>query len=245
MKRIFSIALTVLLLGTVLNSCAKERELPPAEYSLMTHTVNTRLNGIGITLVFPVVSGYEDKVAESRINGCLEEYAWEMFHRKNLVADDAGGYEYSVTEVQVTLATTGFFSAYVMGFVASEDTGRTENFSYTINCDLNSGVLYKAEELLSSYEPLAERFVKGQFKKVFGHAELLENSTYADMLLPYRAEYAIYPDIFFTETGVGFLIEVVPSLGGCAGFTLPFRSALDGLDLSNPMVSFVTGTDRR
>ncbi len=241
MKRVLVAVCAFLAALTLLSGCGEKQPLPAADYSLTVKTVNTRVDGVGVTLMLPVVSGYADEKAEAYINERLLENAWAMFRRENLVADEECTFEYSAAEVVVTLETEGFFSAYVGGLIADEGSGRMEYFSYTVNCDIKNGMLYSSDELLLVYEALAARFEKGQFQKRFGHPELLENTTYGDMILPYSAEYEIYPDVFFTDTEIGFLIEVVPSLAGYAGFTLPLRSAGGWLNSENPMVAFITG----
>ena len=41
------------------------------------------------------------------------------------------------------------------------------------------------------------------------------------MILQYRSEYGIYPDIYFTGDSFGMVIELVFALGGYALFEVP------------------------
>ena len=240
MRRLLAAALALVLL-LPLSACAKEVQLPAADYFTEIVTVYAQENGNSIQLMYPAVSGYADAEAETRINAAIAEYAMEMYRRENLIADEEGGYEYSAVEAVVMLETEGFLSAYVGGIIASEVSGNTVYFAYTLNCDIRNGVLYTTEELLSDYGKLAKRFADGDFTQHFGYKNLEQQTHLTDMISQYKAEYGIYPDVYFTDGGLGFLIEVVPLLDGYAGYTLPIRQAKSCLNTENPLAAFVAG----
>lgn len=242
MHRVLAVLLSVLMCMP-LAGCAGAN-FPPADYSVETVTVFAQKDGNDITLMYPSIAGYPDAAAQELMNGLIASYAHAMYKKQDLIAAEDGGYEYSAAEAVVTLQTKGFLSAYVGGLITSEASGNTVYFSYTLNCDIENGCLYTAEDLLVDYASLAERFVGGDFGQDFGYADLAGQTSFADMLLPYKAEYGVYPQIYFTEDGVGFLIGVIPLYGGYAGYTLPYRRARGALNTENPLAAFVTGQNK-
>ncbi len=237
--RYFALALVLLTLLS-LPGCKEKKALSPARYSVELITENSRSNGVGVTLVYPEIQEYGDDVAEERVNTLLKDYAYAMFKRENLFAGEDYTFEYAVTQVEITLQMEGFLSACVGGYIVEEQSGNQENFSYTVNCDLERALLYETKDLLSDYSRLASLFEKGRFTKAFGHPNLMDYITYEEMIGQYKAEYGIYPDVYFTESALGFVMDVVPMFSGYAGFTLPLNKAADSLQGDNPLVIALT-----
>lgn len=238
-----AVAVLVLLLFSVSAGCA-DVPLPAADYAVEIVKVFTQEGENEISLMYPQIIGFYDADAQTRINGEIIRRVHEMYEKQDLVITRDGGYEYAVTDAVVTMQTKGFLSAYILGTITSSYSGKGRYFAYTLNCDVAGGCLYTSEELLGDYEFLARQFEKGRFTQHFGYEEIDGMMSYADMLLQYKAEYGIYPDVYFTEDGVGFLVELIPLLGGYAGYTLPYRRARGALNTENPLAAFVTGQNK-
>ncbi len=239
MRRLIALLLVLLTCAGALG--CSETALPPADYTVETETVFMQEDGNEISLMYPQIKGYPDADAQTRMNAEIARYAHAMYEKQDLIATEDGGYEYAVTAAEVTLQTEGFLSGYIFGAIYSQYSGKGAFFAYTLNCDIENGCLYTADELLSDYDYLAQRFLKGDFTQHFGYEEMDGMMSYADMLLQYKTEYGIYPDIYFTQEGVGLLVETVTLLGGYAGYTLPYPRAREALNTSNPLAAFVTG----
>lgn len=236
-----------LLLLVCVFACAagcSETVLPAADYAVETVTVFTQEDGNEISLMYPQIKGYPDPEAQIRINDSIARYVRAMYEKQDLIATEDGGYEYAVTAAEITLQTEGFLSGYIFGAIYSQYSGKGTFFAYTLNCDIENGCLYTTEELLSDYDLLAQRFLKGDFSQHFGYEGLDGMMSFEDMLLQYKTEYGIYPDVYFTDDSVGLLVETVTLLGGYAGYTLPYPRAREALDISNPLAAFVAGQNK-
>ncbi len=229
-----------LLLLLTLTACTAKRELPPADFTVVTETENFTDGENGVLLMYPVIEGYADPQKEAEINEEIASYARRMYQNEVPVTED-GGYYYDTTDVRITLASGGFLSAVIGGTLTSAYSGNTTYFSYTVNCDIENGVLYTANEIVSDYAKLQSMFLNGKFSQDFGYTDLVSQITLADMISQYKAEYDILPEVYFTADGVGFLIEVVPLLDGYAGFTLPFGKAEKYLNDENPLAAYAVG----
>ncbi len=239
-----AIAVLLLVLTCAGTAACSDTELPPADYSVETVTVFTQEDGNELSLIYPQIKGYPDADAQTRMNEEIARYAYAMYEKQDLISTEDGGYEYAVTAAEITLQTEGFLSGYVFGVIFSQYSGKGMFFAYTLNCDIENGCLYTTEDLLEDYEFLEKRFLKGDFSQEFGYEELDGLMTYSDMLVQYKTEYGIYPNMYFTDEGVGLLVETVTLLGGYAGYTLPYHLAREALNRENPLVAFVTGQNK-
>ncbi len=236
MRRMLVWSAVLLFLLTSLASCTKTVLPPEADYTVETVTEYRSDNGNRLQLMYPAISGHEDKNTEARVNALLAAYAMEMYQREDMLSSAGGGYTYAATEVQITLQTKGFLSGYVGGVISADSTGYRAYFSYTFNCDTEDCVLYSAEELIADYESLAKWFQKGRFTQHFGYPALHEQIALSDMISQYKEEYGIYPCFYFTEDSLGILVEVIPLLDGYAGYTLPVSQAIKTLNKEIPIV---------
>ncbi len=238
MRRRGALLIAVLLfLLPALVCCGGIVSPAPADYTVETVTEYRTDNGNSLHLVYPAVRGLTDKEAEDRVNTLFAAYAEEMYRREELFSGEGGGYTYAVTEVTVTLAAKRFLSGYAGGVITADSTGYTAYFAYTFNCDLDACVLYSAEDLLTDYSRLVKWFKRGRFSQHFGYPDLQRQISFADMIEQYKAEYGVYPALYFTPDSMGFLVEVIPLFDGYAGYTLSLRQAEKCLKKDNPLVN--------
>lgn len=238
MRRFVALALVFVLFS--FSACRQQVTFSAPSYTVETETEHFTDGTCGVMLKYPVISGYTDVQAQNALNEKIAAFAHAMYEREVPVSDDGDGYSYTVTGVRITFASDAFLSAVIGGTVTSGFSGNESCFSYTINCSLKDGTFYSSEEILADYSVFVDRFVYGAFSQDFGHAGLTAEIELEDLISQYKAEYGIFPEVYFTENGIGFVIEVIPLFDGYAGFTLPYAQAKKFLNQENPFVEYVT-----
>ncbi len=168
-----------------------------------------------------------DEDAE-KINKVIEEYMDEKVEAEALNSDPemTGSYKYEVTST-TTYESDSFMSVVVTGQYYISDTAHPTIFCYTVNIDIASAKILESEELIYDFSPIKEMFSDGKFTLVYGIDGLLDETNYEDMIIGYYSEYGIYPDVYYTETGFGIVIDLVYALGGYATFEIPVSSVSD------------------
>ena len=240
MKRICCIAL--LCAVVILGGCSAEGiVLPDAAYSLSFAEEYIALDGNNVKLMYPVVSGYANTETEEAVNLAARALALDMYRREGLMADSDGGYTYTPTDAVVTLQCDTFYSVCIGGTVSSDVSGGTEWFAFSLNCDLSSGTFLSAEDVIANYAGLRKMFIRGKFTQDFGYDNLVEHMTEESLLQQYKAEYDIYPPVYFREGKLGFLVETVPLLDGYAGFTVNIRKAAKYINTQNAAMAKLCG----
>ena len=220
MKRLAAalLALTILFAG-----CARKISLPGPDYTLTVAETEFTERRIHVRLQYPAVSDYADPAAQETCNALIVQKAMNMYRRIGLSAPEDGEIVYSVTDVTVTLAARGFFSAVIA--VTVESGGEKELYAYTVNCDLEGERLLAGADIVADFEKFRRAFVGGSYATDIGREDILRETLPADLLMPYKTEYGIYPDFYFREGKICVLTGVVPLLGGYAGFSADIRGA--------------------
>ncbi|MCD7782899.1 MAG: hypothetical protein LUI15_03255 [Firmicutes bacterium] len=169
-----------------------------------------------------------DEDAE-KINKVIEEYMDAKVEAEALNSDPemTGSYKYEVTSTTTTYESDSFMSVVATGQYYISDTAHPTIFCYTVNIDLASAKILESEELIYDFSPIKEMFSNGQFTLVYGIDGLLDETNHEDMIIGYYSEYGIYPDVYYTETGFGIVIDLVYALGGYATFEIPVSSVSD------------------
>ncbi len=240
MKRICCIAL--LCAVVILGGCSAEGiVLPDAAYSITFSEEYLVLDGNNVKLMYPIVSGYANAETEEAVNSAARALALDMYRREGLMSDSDGGYTYTPTDAVVTLQCDTFYSVYIGGVVSSDVSGGTECFVFSLNCDLSSGTFLSTVDGIANYEGLRKMFIRGKFTQDFGYDNLVEHMTEESLLQQYKAEYDIYPPLYFREGKLGFLVETVPLLDGYAGFTMDIRKAAKYMNTQNAAISKLCG----
>jgi len=215
-------------------ACSKKEEpeyvisLPDADFSISIEEETIKDHYNTVVLRYPVVSDYDVVKAET-VNGLVREFSLEYYQKQALASDQESYYYYEITDVNVTLATEGFYSAVILGEYMSSSGNHPEYISYTVNADLKSGVLFSTEQLLKNESAVRKLFIEGAFRLEYGNAGLIADMSFSDMIVQYRVEYGIYPDIFFKEGFLGINIELPYVLGGHAGYVINVIKISDAL----------------
>lgn len=240
MTRFLCIALLCTIV--VFDGCSDESiSLPDAAYSITFSEEYLVLDGNNVKLMYPIVSGYANAETEEAVNSAARALALDMYRREGLMSDSDGGYTYTPTDAVVTLQCDTFYSVYIGGVVSSDVSGGTECFVFSLNCDLSSGTFLSTEDGIANYEGLRKMFIRGKFTQDFGYDNLVEHMTEESLLQQYKAEYDIYPPVYFREGKLGFLVETVPLLDGYAGFTMDIRKAAKYMNTQNAAISKLCG----
>ncbi len=237
MRRVCALVLLTVMIFT---ACAAEAPLPEASFETQMKSEMFTDGYCGVMLQYPVIKNYADKDAASAMNRMIREYVHGMYESSGLSPEEDFGYTYAVSDARVMLASDNFLSVRIGGTISSAFSGNTSYFSYTLNCDIENGTFYTAEDILSDYAALKKQFQKGAFNQTFGYADVHTEIPFSEMISQYKEDYGIYPDVYFDEDGLGFLIDVIPMFDGYAGYTLPYKTARKSMNQQNPFVAHVT-----
>ncbi len=198
-------------------------------YEVEAKVESKKTDGGEVTIIYPTVKSKADKIDADKLNSLIKRYIDEKFEECGL-SDSGGEYSYEITETDVVLATEKLISVIVKGiYYTSEDASPTV-FAYTVNCDIKASSIIPSSDLVYDFDKLKSLFVGGKFKLEEGLKTLLDETNYGDMIMEYRAEYGIYPNVYFTPDGFGMVIDLVYTLGGYALFEIPY-SELGGAAL--------------
>lgn len=178
-------------------------------------------DGSQITMIYPTVTsaGRTEHTADE-INAAIREY---MDEKRRIMCIDSGGdeYRYIIEKTDVKYTGKSFFSAVVRGYIYSSDAPHPTVFVYAVNCDTSSCEILEGEKLIKNYSRVKDLFLSGKFTETEGEDDLLDNTSYEDLIIEYRPEYGIYPSVYYTGTSFGLALETVYSLGGYALFEIP------------------------
>lgn len=193
-------------------------------------TVNDDENGEDgdgdIIIEYPTVD--PDNGADSeKLNDIIKNYMDDKI-KNELPGDSADGYRYEIKSTQTMLSNDEIASILVCGEYYHIDSPGPTVFAYTLNCDIKGTALITSDNLVYDYEKIKDLFCSGKFELVYGVDGLLDETNYEDMIIQYRAEYGIYPDVYFTDDSFGMVIDLVSTLGGYARFEIP-HSEVTGL----------------
>ena len=206
----------------LLFGCAKKDDhvirLPEPNYKISIKDESFRDYYNLVSLKIPVISSYAGDT--DKINEILKDYITNKYYEESLASEFDAYYNYEVTEVKLTLITRDFLSAVVLGHYASSSSSHLDYFSYSVNLLLDSCELYSFHDVVNDLESLKKTFLKGGFSFYYGDVKMIENISKEDMMIMYRDDYRIYPDIFFTEGYVGINVELPYIAGGYAGYVI-------------------------
>lgn len=194
-------------------------------YDVETETETTQSDIGNITMQYPVVEpDAESEIDADTINAIIREYMDEKRKDERLESGDPNldsEYVYKITSTDVKYSSKKFLSVVITGEYYISDSAHPTIFCYSINCDMESGEIITPDALIRDFSVIRQLFTKGKFSLKQGQKDLLEHTNYEDMILQYRSEYGIYPDIYFTGESFGMVIELVYTLGGYALFEVP------------------------
>ncbi len=184
-------------------------------------------DGARVVMIYPTVTDVGSYPYDAaKLNSLIRGYMDDM--RDAMCADAWDDeYEYVIEKTEIKYADNAFLSAVVIGRFYITDAVHPTEFAYAVNCDLAGAKILAPDELIHDFAKVRSAFTGGKFKLAKGIDGLLKETNYEDMIMRYRPEYDIYPEVYYTKGGFGISIELVYTLGGYALFEIPI-SALGG-----------------
>ena len=194
-----------------------------------TEKVSQNEGSATIVMIYPkVVSAGASSHSADELNIIIREYMDDR-RRAERIESFGDEYEYIVEDVDLTYVGESFISAVVKGHYYIDGSTHPTLFAYTVNCDTKKGMIVTGADLIRDFARVRNTFTNGGFRLVFGMDGLFDETNYEDMIMEYRPEYDIYPDVYYTEKGFGLAIELVYTLGGYALFEAPLSSLGDAV----------------
>lgn len=184
-----------------------------------TEDTDNKGNG-DITIDYPTVNP-DDGAVSDKLNALIKDYMDEKLQNE-LPGDGVVEYQYEVKSTETMISTDEIISILVKGEYYHEDSAHPTIFAYTLNCDVKTSSIITADNLIYDFAKVKKLFTDGKFTQKEGMDGLLDETNYEDMIMEYRTEYGIYPDVYFTSDSLGIVIELVYTLGGYATFEIPY-----------------------
>ncbi len=196
-------------------------------YTVDTEVETQKTDNGDVTIVYPTIKDPENNDETTELlNKLIKDYMDQKF-KYDGVTDTGSEYTYEITDTVTTILTDEFASIIIKGRYYISDTPNPTVFAYTINCDIKASAIISASDLVYDFGDVRNLFLNGKFTLTEGMEGLLEETNYEDMIMEYRAEYGVYPNVYFTESGFGMVIDLVYTLGGYALFEIPYSSVED------------------
>lgn len=192
-----------------------------AGYTVDTEVETQKTDKGDVTIVYPVIDPGNEALDPELLNKLIKDYMDQKF-KYDGVTDTGSEYTYEITDTVTAVATEEFASIIVKGRYYIADTPNPTVFAYTINCDIKASAIISASDLVYDFAEIKKLFLSGKFTLAEGMDGLLEETNYEDMIMEYRAEYGVYPNVYFTESGFGMVMDLVYTLGGYALFEIPY-----------------------
>ena len=242
MKRYLALIPLMLLL---LSACGDSIRLPDASYTLSITEEYLKEDGNSVKLLYPTLTGFPDAEIQAAVNAEAAAQAYRHYKNEGLMNDSDGGYTYTALEAEIMLASRDFYSVCIVGVITSDVSGGRDTFAYTLNCDLITGTFMESEDIIADYKELAEDFQSKNFDFHFGGEDPASQFSRKSLLEQYKADYGIYPYVYFTEGGFGILADTLPSMGkGCAGYLADVRDVRRHLHTDNAAVAALCGLEK-
>ncbi len=242
MKRTIAFLLS---LASVLTfaSCKKEptEEKAPPTYSIEKYTEDIVWEGIDIgdiSLLYPKLDMMEE--ASKLLFDMIKQKCNESL--PNLSSYEGGDLPevtYEIDKISVTYLSDTFLSAVVEGMLTVSLAAHPNPFIYAINVDLEECREISSGEMLADFDKIKKLFVDGRFTLVKGLEDVGEQMSFEDMIMQYRSEYEIYPQIYFSADKLYMNIELVYALGGNAVYSIELDDVKNCLS-DNKEISKIT-----
>ncbi|MBQ4328080.1 MAG: hypothetical protein IJC32_06700 [Clostridia bacterium] len=260
MKKFLSAALALFLIICTLSACGKTEKPPKPdttdttetndisiptipqctyEYTIQEHSTivsETEAGGRNTKFLrFPVVSNMANAEIQTKVNAILLVKA-ENFYKTTLkdidiYMEEGTIFNYEVTSCTVEYASDNFLSVKSAINFTTSTSEYSANSVYTTNIDLKTGEEVTGEDIFSDFMTINNKFIGGDFKQEYGMENLLNLTNYSDMILQYKSDRNIYPDIYFSYDKLIINIDLTDSLGSAAGFSIPLADVRDCLKL--------------
>lgn len=198
----------------------------PDKVGIGVHTETFTSGECYVTLKYPI---YGDGEHHS-FDVAMYNYAMQKYNGSGLMPENSAVYE--ITDCVVEYESHSLVSAVMIGHIISPGAAHDTNFAYTVNADPETGRVFHSDELIGDLDTVKTALHEGKFTKTYGIDEL--DSAIADGVVTYevitgswRSDYGVFPQMYFTEDGLGIMAELPHVVGGFAGFVIPYADAGD------------------
>ncbi len=250
MKKIIMAVLAAALIISSLSACGETKKPPvtdtndstdtqdmsiPAipectyEYTIQEHSTivsETEAGGRNTKFLrFPVISNMANAEIQTKVNAILLVAAENFYNTTlrdiDIYMEEGTIFNYEVTGCTVEYASDNFLSVKSMINFTTSTAEYSTNSVYTTNIDLTTGEELTGEDIFSDFMTVNNKFIGGDFTQEYGLDNLLTLTNYSDMILQYKSDRSIYPDVYFNYDKLIINIDLTDSLGSSAGFSIP------------------------
>ncbi len=186
-------------------------------------------------LRYAQLDGMENKEIQAKVNDTLRQiaeiqYSYNVPDEDILIMED-NDFSYEVDNVEVTCLFGDFISVKNTVYFMSAMSSYPSSPVYTVNIDLITGEVVDETDIFENFNIISSKFIAGDFTQVYGIENLLNETSYEDMILQYKSSYETYPDVYFSEDGLVLCIDLADSLGSSAGFEISVDEVKEALKL--------------
>ena len=184
-------------------------------------------------LRYPVISGMPDSDIQDSVNALFREVAGREFAAAipdvDIFVIEDIIFNYEVTSVDVTYFSNNFISVKNTVYSMNALAEYPDTPVYTVNIDLTTGNRVESVDIFEDFNAVTSAFIGGYFEMEYGMENILQNTSYEDMILQYKSDYASYPDVYFLPGKLVICIDLVAALESSAGFSIKLSELGDAL----------------
>ena len=248
MKRLIALALALIAILSFAG-CKKEPSydepdtIPaPPTYEIKKYTEDIIWNDKDqgdVILLYPELKGYDD--ANKIIFDLVKEKCNAGLPNLSSYENDAmPEVTYEIDSFSVTYVSDTFLSGTVEGMLTVSLAAHPSPFVYAVNIDLENLSELRTNEILDNFDKIKELFNNGKFTLEKGIDDLSSQISFEDMIMQYRSEYEIYPEIWFSDNKLYMNIELVYALGSGAIYSISLDEVQNFLNQDNKEISKIT-----
>ena len=190
------------------------------------------------TLLYPALTGLEDKAKQDEINNLLSQIAGVEYQNRLPGASElisAGtAVSYKITETAVTYLGNNLLSVRSEGIIDYVDDANDEVFVYCNLINLSTARDITLKKTYSDFGTVMNLFTSGKFKQISGDSSLTSATSLEGLMEQYKyhAQYGTFPESYFTPDSLVLVIETNRGSGFFAEFSIPLSEVADCLHYS-------------
>ncbi len=187
------------------------------------------------TLLYPALTGLEDKEKQDEINKLLAQIAGVEYQNRLPGASElisAGtAVSYEITETAVTYLGNNLLSVRSEGIIDYVDDANDEVFVYCNLINLSTARDITLKKTYSDFGRVMELFTSGIFKQMSGDSSLTSATSLEGLMEQYKyhAQYGTFPESYFTPDSLVLVIETNRGSGFFAEFSISLTEVADCL----------------
>lgn len=184
-------------------------------------------------LRYPVISGMKDAELQDKINAELASFAEKLYTQtvpdEEIYIIEGTIFNFEIAECKVEYLSDEFISVKNTVNLYTSISEYTSSPVLTLNMNLTDGSILDGDDIFSDFNSVASKFIAGEFTEEYGMKDLLSQTSYEDMILQYRSDYASYPQVYFTSDKIVMNIDLADALGTSAGYSADIDTVKDFL----------------